>query len=193
MCLAGVAAIFFIHQHRGPAGLAAGRLHRLLRVFAGRGDLGLSQRSLSQPRARQGPEPGQLHALDHECAHLRHLPASWPHLPEARPFVFFAAMMVVQFFVVLVRLPGDQGNLARSRCRRSWESPKTEQGVLAIINPNYAQSLNGSGSDVRSRYQRDPRRGSVAVFSGELTAATGRLGVPIHGPYHQSEINRSNC
>ncbi len=66
VCLAGVAYIFSTDRHAGLAGVAAGRLHRLLRVFAGRGDLGLSQRSLSQPGARQGPEPGQLHALDHE-------------------------------------------------------------------------------------------------------------------------------
>jgi hypothetical protein len=36
-------------QARKPAGVAAGRLHRVLRVLAGRRHLGLPQRSLSQP------------------------------------------------------------------------------------------------------------------------------------------------
>src|SRR5437870_12703591 len=43
-------------------------LHRLLCVFPGRGDLGLSQRSFSKPRARQGPKPRQFFSLDHERA-----------------------------------------------------------------------------------------------------------------------------
>ena len=47
-CLAGVSVIFFSKQHEGISDLAAGRLHRVLRVFAGRSDLGLPQRSVSQ-------------------------------------------------------------------------------------------------------------------------------------------------
>ena len=39
------------------------RLHRVLRLLAGVGDLGLHQRDLPQPRARPRPGPGQLHAL----------------------------------------------------------------------------------------------------------------------------------
>jgi hypothetical protein len=55
--LAGVTAILAMHTASGVAGLAAGGLHRLICLLAGRRDLGLSQRSVPQPRAGQGPEP----------------------------------------------------------------------------------------------------------------------------------------
>ena|SRR6516162_2808442 len=46
--------------------MGIGGLHRVLRDLTGRGDLGLHQRSLSQPRALQGAESGQFDALDYE-------------------------------------------------------------------------------------------------------------------------------
>ena len=61
-------------SRRTVAGLAAHRLHRLLRLLARRRHLGLPQRGLPQPGARQGPEPRQLHPLDHERHHRVHLP-----------------------------------------------------------------------------------------------------------------------
>ena len=61
------------------------RLHRLLRLLARRRHLGLSQRGLSQPGARQRPEPRQLHSLDHERHDRVHLPAAWPPSPARRP------------------------------------------------------------------------------------------------------------
>src|SRR5260370_28140659 len=54
--------------------MAAGWLYRFLLVFTGRGDLGLSQRDLSQPRARERPEPGQLLPLVHECGGITAVP-----------------------------------------------------------------------------------------------------------------------
>ena len=107
ICLAGVACDLLTASASGTAGLAAGRLHRLLRVLAGRGDLGLHQRSVPEPRARQRPESGQLHPLDHERADLAGLPdlASY----SGAPFVFFSVMMVLQFFVVLFTYPETKG------------------------------------------------------------------------------------
>src|SRR5437667_239928 len=64
--------------HRAASGipsLASDRLHRVLCFFTRRRHLGLSERGVSQQRSRQGTELGQLHSLDHECAHLRHIPA----------------------------------------------------------------------------------------------------------------------
>ncbi len=63
-----------LRTRRRAAGLAAGRLHRLLRLLAGRGDLGLPERGLPDARAGQGPEPRQLYALDHERADLLDVP-----------------------------------------------------------------------------------------------------------------------
>ena len=74
VCLAGVAVIFATGAGRAIPRLAAHRLHRLLRLLARRRHLGLSQRSISQPGARQGPEPRQFHPLDHERHHCVHLP-----------------------------------------------------------------------------------------------------------------------
>ena len=74
LALAGVAAIFLTGTAPGSAGVAAGRLHRVLRLFARRGDLGLPERSVSHAGTGQGTESGQLHALDHERADLRRFP-----------------------------------------------------------------------------------------------------------------------
>ena len=75
VCLAGVSVIFFTGPAPEPSGLAAGRLHRVFRILPGRRHLGLPLGSFSQFRARQGPEPGKLLALVHECCHLSHLSA----------------------------------------------------------------------------------------------------------------------
>ena len=48
----------------GGAGQPAG-VYRLPRLWAGRGDLGVHQRDLSQPRPRPRTGAGQLHPLDH--------------------------------------------------------------------------------------------------------------------------------
>jgi hypothetical protein len=50
------------------------RLHRLPRVRAGSGHLGLHQRGLPEPGARPGPGPRQLHPLVHGRRHLVDLP-----------------------------------------------------------------------------------------------------------------------
>ena len=116
-CLGGVAYVFSTRAARRAPGVAAGGLHRVLRVLARRGHLGLPERSLSQPRARPGPEPGQLHALGHERADLLRSSRSLAAKSGASPFVFFSAMMVVQFFVVLHAIP-------RPRASRSKQMQK---------------------------------------------------------------------
>ena len=73
-CLGGVAYIFFAHQHQSLARLAPRRLHRLLRVFPRRRDLGLHRRSFPQSGPRQRAEPRQLLALVHERRDLARLP-----------------------------------------------------------------------------------------------------------------------
>ena len=64
-------------RHRAestPAAVAADRLHRLLRVFARRGDLGIHQRGFSNRGAIARAEPGVFHALDHERADFLGVP-----------------------------------------------------------------------------------------------------------------------
>ena len=48
---------------RGTTGVALSGLHRVFRVFARGGDLGLYQRGVSEPRAGERAEPGKLFAL----------------------------------------------------------------------------------------------------------------------------------
>jgi len=66
LCLLGVAGVFAYQ----PADLAAGHLYRLLRVLAGRGNLGLHQRSVSESSAGERTKPGQLHPLDYGGSNL---------------------------------------------------------------------------------------------------------------------------
>ena len=59
-------------RHRPGQGVVAGRthgIHRLLRVFAGRGDLGVPGGDFPDGRAFARPVAGQRHALGHECPH----------------------------------------------------------------------------------------------------------------------------
>ena len=58
--------------------VAAGHLHRVLRHLAGRGDLGLHRRGLSEPGAVEGPGAGKLVALDYERIDRLHF-RRWPH------------------------------------------------------------------------------------------------------------------
>ena len=117
ICLAGVAGIFLHPTPPSPTSLAPGRLHRLLRHFPRRGNLGLHQRSLPQQRPLQRPKRRQLVALDHERHHLRLFPIMATS-SGAYPFVFFAAMMVVQFFVVLFVYPETKGYTLEEMQRR---------------------------------------------------------------------------
>lgn len=90
------------------AHLAAGGLHRVIRVLTGCRHLGLSQRDLPHSCARERSEPGQLHPLVHERANLRCVPGDGCELGAA-PFTFFAGMMVAQFLVVLMFFPETKG------------------------------------------------------------------------------------
>ena len=83
-------------------------VHRVLRVLAGRGHLGLHQRDLPQPRARPRPGARQLHAL--VLGRGRQL--EFPVIAEASgasAFAFFAVMMVLQFVLVWLFLPETKG------------------------------------------------------------------------------------
>ena len=82
ICLSGVATGLCFRRPRKSAGLAARRLYRFLRVFAGRGYLGLHQRSVPNSRARQGAKSGQLYPLGHECAHFVDIPHSRRPFPS---------------------------------------------------------------------------------------------------------------
>ncbi len=73
-CLAGVAWIFKTQFASGGAGVAAGYLYRVLLDVAGRGDLGLHRRGLSQFSALKGPGRGQRQPLDHEHDHRAGFP-----------------------------------------------------------------------------------------------------------------------
>ena len=109
LCLAGVAAIFFTHTHLNAL---VWLLVAYIFFFA------ISQGAVIwvyiaevfPNRVRdKGPESRLLLALDHECAHLA---SSFPSLqspPAGLPFAFFAAMMVLQFFVVLFIYPETKG------------------------------------------------------------------------------------
>jgi hypothetical protein len=67
-CLAGVAWLFDTQLASRSAGVAAGYLYCVLCAVAGRGDLGLHRRSVSQLGAVQGAGSGQRQPLDHEHA-----------------------------------------------------------------------------------------------------------------------------
>jgi hypothetical protein len=88
----------------GAARLAAGTLHRLLRHLPGIGHLGLHRGGLSLAGALERAEPRVLIALDHERPDRRRLSVDRRPLAGA-PFVFFAAMMPLQFLVVLFLYP----------------------------------------------------------------------------------------
>ncbi len=55
--------------------VAAGGIHRVLRDFAGCGDLGLHRRGVSEPRAGKGAGAGKLRALGNECVDRLLFPA----------------------------------------------------------------------------------------------------------------------
>ena len=109
VALAGVAAIFF-------TGTAPGLLVWLLVGFIA--FFAFSQGAViwvylsevfPDRGPREGAEPGQLHALDHERRSSRAYSRCWRPLRGGAPFVFFAVMMVVQFFVVLATYPETKG------------------------------------------------------------------------------------
>ena len=108
LCLAGVALIFYLGSYEWSAGLAADRLHRLLRVLARGGHLGLHQRGVPNRCPRERSEPRQLHALDDERHHRVELPRH-RGLLEVSTIRVFAAMMALQFFVVLTIHPETTG------------------------------------------------------------------------------------
>ena len=76
--LAALRRCSFHNSHEGLLGVAAGRIHRVFRVLPGRGHLGVSWRSVSHARPRQGPESGQFHALVYERRHLVDVSRSSP-------------------------------------------------------------------------------------------------------------------
>ena len=86
-----------------PAGV-----HRLARVRPGRGDLGLHQRDLPQPRARSRPGPGELHALDDGGGHLVDVPDDRRQIRRARLRVL-RRMMVLQLLWVRFVMPETKG------------------------------------------------------------------------------------
>ena len=63
----GVACVMFRQRSAGVAAAAARVVHRLVRDFDGRCDLGLPQRDLSHRGARTRPGPRQRHALGGKC------------------------------------------------------------------------------------------------------------------------------
>lgn len=100
LCLAGRRRNFRNGKATTSASLASHRVHSLVRFLAGRCDLGLPERGLSQSRPREGPESRQFRTLVHERADLSRFPVMAAR-SGATPFVFFALMMAAQFFVVL--------------------------------------------------------------------------------------------
>jgi Sugar (and other) transporter len=99
---------FFHGAARKPARVDAAGLHRFLCVFAGRGHLGFHQRCISESRKGQRPEPGKFVPLDHERADFLDVSADGGVF-GGYPFVFFLAMMVAQFVVVLFVYPETKG------------------------------------------------------------------------------------
>src|SRR5207245_11197613 len=102
----------------GTAGVDAHWLYRFLRVFAGRSDLGLSQRSVSQSRARQRPEPRQLFPLDHERADFLDVPAHggiFRRLP-VRLFLRDDGGAILRRALLL---SGNEGNFARRNAEKT--------------------------------------------------------------------------
>ena len=66
---AGVALIMGSGEGQRISACDADHVHRVLRVLAGRGDLGVSRRDFSDGGARARAGAGQHHALAHERAH----------------------------------------------------------------------------------------------------------------------------
>ena len=106
--LAGVAVIFATGQGKGLSAAHADRVHLVLRVFAGRRDLGVPRRDLPHAGALARPGAGQRHALGNERDDRADFPMVAAYT-QALPFAFFAACMVVQFFVVLAIFPETRG------------------------------------------------------------------------------------
>ena len=101
-------------------------------LFRGRGHLGIYQRGFPQPRALQGPEPGQLNSLDHELAHFWNFPLLGGALAGGYPFVFFAAMMA-RFFVVLFTFPETKG-VTLEEMQQGWElSTNSMEAMFARV------------------------------------------------------------
>ena len=74
VCLTGIAGIFWSRKHQHALLWLADRLHRILRIFSGRRNLGIYQRDISQSGSCKGTKPGQLFSLVYECNHLWVLP-----------------------------------------------------------------------------------------------------------------------
>ena len=66
-------------------------------------------RDLPDRRALARPGARQRDTLGHECASSRQAFPMIAAYTQALPFVFFAACMVVQFFVVLAVFPETRG------------------------------------------------------------------------------------
>ena len=96
---------------RGIAGLAVSGLHRVLRVFARGGDLGLYQRGVSEPRAGERAEPGKLFALDHERRDLGDLPLDGGKVWRGAVSVF-CGYDGGAVFCGVADLPGNEGDFA---------------------------------------------------------------------------------
>ncbi len=106
ICLIGIAMIFA--TARRPElllWLLIGFSSPLSHSHKGPSHLGLPQRSVPESGSRQGPEPRELHPLVHECADFGDVSRFLAARSGAVPFAVFAAMMLVQFLVVLTLYP----------------------------------------------------------------------------------------
>ena len=83
-CLAGVALVFASGARREFTGVAAHRVHCVLRLLARRRDLGLLGRGFPHQRARQRSEFRQLHALGDERGDILRVSSDCGELLEGR-------------------------------------------------------------------------------------------------------------
>ena len=119
ICLAGVAAVFFTNSHQA---LLVWLLVAYIAFFA------VSQGAviwvyISEVFPTKVRSKGQSLGSSSHWIMNAAIAFTFPLLAKssgAYPFVFFAAMMVLQFFVVLFSYPGDQRASLWSGCNGSW-------------------------------------------------------------------------
>src|SRR6185437_13480961 len=129
--------------------MASGGVYRLLRVFAGRRDLGISERGVPEPGACQRPESRQFHALDHERYYQRRVPLSREALP-ARAIRLFLGHDRSTVFRSPRRLPRNLGH----HPGRHAEETRNPTMILrtALISVLFAGAASaGTPAEVKAR------------------------------------------
>ena len=117
LCLAGVAAVFLSHSHQSDlVWLLVGFIF-FFAISQGAVIWVYISEVFPDAGTVEGPEPGKLVALDHERDYHEAFP-SIAAMSAGAPFIFFSAMMALQFFVVLFIYPETKGMSLEQMQRR---------------------------------------------------------------------------